>query len=153
MRQLTSFYWSTWKDANRSFNSKFGGWLKCHSCAAKLVKSSRNACNMRVLVHRYCLYWEHRLEILCSANHIKIKGGWRKTAHHLTLAATKLFLVDCELYFAAVTQHHPAYAGNHCLLETRKIKICITTTCLFLLSWTANPVICCMALLVNVMSM
>ena len=93
----------TWKGAEGSLISKFGGWWKCYSCAAKLVGSSHNTCNMGHPVHPilFLLRTSPRNGELSTTS----KGGWRKTAHHITSAATKLFLVGRELVFC---HHHPA---------------------------------------------
>ena len=54
---------------------------------------------------QYCFYWTLPRN---SAPSTTSKSGWQKMAHHLTSAATKLFLLGCELVFC---RRHPASSG------------------------------------------
>ena len=100
----------TWKDMDGSLTSKFDSWWKCYSCATKLVRSSRNTCNTGLQVHPilFLLRTSPRNGALSTTS----KGGWWKKAHHLISAATKLFLLGCELAFLllspSIIRHMPA---------------------------------------------
>ena len=81
-------YWlrNWWKGADGSLTSEFGGWWKCYSCTAKLVRSSGNTCNKWLPVHPVLFLL--RMSPRNSAPSTTSKGDWRKMMHHPTLMAT-----------------------------------------------------------------
>ena len=75
-----------------------------------------NTCNTGLPIHPVLFLLRCHLEMMYCQPHQKVVDGRQRiTSHRWQL---NCFYLAVSWYFAAVTQHHPAYAANHGSLET-----------------------------------
>ena len=109
-RQPTCFYWHERAPTAHSPANLAADWNACFTCAAKYVRSSPNACNTRLPVSGTSLE-----TVRCQPHQKVVDERQRITSHR---RQPNCFYKVVSWYFAAVSQYHPTYAGNHCSLET-----------------------------------